>query len=84
MSAWGGRNAVIDLGDQIARMRGAHPGAVPIVQLRAGEMKTRFGKKSKPMFRVVAWKAADGDPAATAAVALPKATAAPIDDDIPF
>jgi hypothetical protein len=55
-SSWGGRSAVIDLGDQIARMRNAHPDALPIVELRAVEMKTKFGRKSKPLFRVVGWK----------------------------
>jgi hypothetical protein len=55
-SSWGGRSAVTDLGDQIARMRNAHSDAVPIVELKAVEMKTKFGRKSKPLFRVVGWK----------------------------
>ena len=58
-SSWGGRSAVIDLGDQIARMRSVHPDAVPIVELRAMEMPTKYGKKSKPAFKVVGWKTAD-------------------------
>jgi hypothetical protein len=40
-SSWGGRGAVCDLGDQIARMRKAHPNAVPIVELRSAEMPTK-------------------------------------------
>ena len=52
-SSWGGRAAVIELGDQIARMRSAHPDATPIVELRSAEMTTRFGPKSRPAFRVV-------------------------------
>jgi hypothetical protein len=59
-SSWGGRSAVTDLGDQIARMRSVHPDAVPIVELRAAEMPTKFGRKSKPVFKVVGWKSASG------------------------
>jgi hypothetical protein len=55
-SSWGGRGAVADLGDQIQRMRYAHPGAVPIVELGWAPMQTKFGRKSRPIFRVVAWK----------------------------
>src|SRR5262249_57416411 len=47
-SSWGGRGAVADLGDQIARMRNVHPDAGPIVELRAAEMPTRDAAKSKP------------------------------------
>src|SRR5262249_10465165 len=43
-SSFGGRNAVIDLGDQIARTRCAHPGAVPVVELGVAPMVTRFGR----------------------------------------
>jgi hypothetical protein len=59
-SSWGGRGAVIDLGDQITRMRTVHPDAVPIVELRAAEMPTKFGRKSKPVFKVVGWRTASG------------------------
>ena len=59
-SSWGGRSAVIDLGDTITRMRTTHPDAAPIVELRAVEMPTRFGKKSKPALKVVGWKNASG------------------------
>ena len=55
-SSWGGRDAVIALGDTIARMRAVHPEATPIIELRAVEMPTRFGKKSKPSFKIVGWK----------------------------
>jgi len=56
-SSWGGREAVINLGDAIARMRTAHPHALPVVELQAAPMATRFGRKSKPVFKVVDWKA---------------------------
>jgi len=57
-SSFGGREAVINLGDQVARMRLAHPNITPVVSLEAAPMATRFGKKSKPVFRIVDWKAA--------------------------
>jgi hypothetical protein len=60
-SSWGGRNAVIDLADQIVRMRQAHPGAVPVVQLDALPMQTRYGRKSKPLFKIVGWKCPAGN-----------------------
>jgi hypothetical protein len=59
-TTWGGRGAVSDLGDQIARMRTAYPDAVPIVELRAAKMPTKRGPKSKPVFKVVGWKSASG------------------------
>src|SRR5262249_36027412 len=60
-SSWGRRGAVTDLGDQISRMRTVHPDAVPIVELRAVEMPTRYGRKSKPAFKVVGWRTASGE-----------------------
>jgi hypothetical protein len=86
-SSWGGRNAVSDLGDQIQRMRFARPGAVPIVELRAAEMKTKFGRKSKPLFRVVGWKHSGAEPPAAPAIenkSVHQKTAELIDDEIPF
>jgi hypothetical protein len=55
-TSWGGRGAVADLADQIQRVRYAHPGATPIVELDAAPMVTKFGKKSKPVFKVVEWR----------------------------
>ena len=55
-SSWGGRHAVGDLADQIQRVRFARPGAVPVVELHAAPMLTKFGKKSKPQFKVVDWR----------------------------
>jgi hypothetical protein len=60
-SSWGGRGAVNDLGDQITRMRTVHVDAVPIVELRSAEMPTKYGRKSKPVFKIVGWRTADGD-----------------------
>jgi hypothetical protein len=59
-SSWGGREAVTNLGDAIARFRSVYPDAVPIVSLEAAPMQTRFGRKSKPIFKIVGWKSAGG------------------------
>jgi hypothetical protein len=50
---YGGRKAVGDLKSQIANVRFAHPGAVPIVQLGSAMMKTSYGLKPRPEFKVV-------------------------------
>jgi hypothetical protein len=68
-SSLGGIRAVSDLAEQIGRMRTAHPGAVPIVQLGAAEMPTRFGRKSRPVFKVVSWELGASGEAAQAAPA---------------
>jgi hypothetical protein len=88
-SSWGGRNAVSDLGDQIARMRSVHADAVPLVELRAAEMPTRFGKKSKPVFKVVGWKTADqgsmpAERQITAQQGKREVDEAEMDDEVPF
>jgi hypothetical protein len=87
-SSYGGRDCVINLADQIKRMRGKHRDALPLVELGAAPMSTRHGRKSKPTLRVVGWQTA----AASIVIEqpepqLPPAVAAkPIDDmdDIPF
>jgi len=58
-STWGGRGAVSDLADQIQRARNTSPGVVPLVELRAAPMLTRFGKKSRPFFKVIDWRRND-------------------------
>jgi hypothetical protein len=47
---------VSDLAGQIQRVRQARPGAVPLVELHAAPMQTKFGKKSKPFFKIVEWR----------------------------
>jgi hypothetical protein len=54
-STFGGRSAVVELSEQIMRMRQARPGATPIVTLFYAPMKTKLGMKSKPAFNVVRW-----------------------------
>ena len=60
-SSFGGRRAVSDLGDQISRMRTVYPDATPLVELQAAEMPTQYGHKSKPVFKIVAWRTAAGE-----------------------
>lgn len=74
----GGRRAVSELKRQIANMRAMEPAAIPVVILGKAEMKTKFGKKQRPDFKVVAWR--NGQPPQTKQ-ALP---AVDMDDDIPF
>jgi hypothetical protein len=81
-ASWGGRDAVLMLGDQISRMRTAHPGTVPIVALHAGPKQTKYGRKSKPVFRVVGWHGgAVGEPARQLD---PPTAKDETSDDIPF
>jgi hypothetical protein len=61
----GGRRAVGDLKNQTRNVRLAHPGAVPVVELRWTMMKTRHGLKPRPLFEVVDWRCGgrSGEPA---------------------
>src|SRR4029077_15393465 len=54
-SSGGGIGAVNSLGGPIQRMRMARPGAVPVVELRSQEMRTKFGRKGKPWLKIVDW-----------------------------
>jgi hypothetical protein len=93
----GGLDCVINLADQIKRMRGKHPDAVPLVELGAAPMSTKYGRKSKPVLRVVGWRTAT----ATVVIEQPEQQLPPpvtkaasafaegkpmndMDDDIPF
>jgi hypothetical protein len=82
-SSWGGRAAVSTLADQITRMRGlSHANAAPIVELGAAPMQTKFGRKSKPIFKIIKWYGgAGGEPKEiTAAPSLKQE----MSDEIPF
>jgi len=58
-------------------MRTVHPDAVPIVELRAAEMPTKFGKKSRPVFKVVGWRTASAGLSAESAKPASVAKPAP-------
>ncbi len=86
-SSGGGRSAVADLGDQITRMRTVYPDAQPIVELAAEAMLTKYGRKSKPLFKIIGWKTASGEPVErqiTAQTAAETVYRSEIDDEIPF
>jgi hypothetical protein len=55
-ASWGGRQAVNDLAEQIQRMRYARSGASPLVELHAEPWLTKFGRKSRPFFKVIDWR----------------------------
>jgi hypothetical protein len=86
-SSWGGRGAVGDLADATARMRGARFGAMPVVQLGAAEMPTKYGLKSKPAFKIVGWVGGDAPlapPAKRIAAPEPPIQKPDWEDEIPF
>jgi hypothetical protein len=88
-SSWGGRGAVMDLGAQITRVRTARPAAVPLVELQAQPHITKFGRKSKPFFKIIEWRGDDLAMAAPASAlkALPAsapASANAFEDEIPW
>jgi hypothetical protein len=88
----GGRIAVAELKDQIALRRRVRPGACPIVELTTAQMKTRFGDRLRPSFKVVAWHEPEASAAApklapveTTNVKKDEITSAELlDDRIPF
>lgn len=82
-SSFGGREAVVTLGDSIARMRSAHPDATPVVALEAAPMQTRYGRKSKPTFKVVGWKAISGEVREVRQLP-PQTIAQEMDDELPW
>ncbi|HZZ23598.1 MAG TPA: hypothetical protein VFE60_13950 [Roseiarcus sp.] len=93
-SSIGGIGAVSDLAEKIGRRRAVHPGATPLVQLAAAEMPTRFGRKSRPVFKVVDWEIGAAGKEATPATrrltseevreADRKSFDAEFDDEVPF
>jgi hypothetical protein len=95
----GGRIAVSELKNAIMLRRRARPGCYPIVELTTAQMKTRFGDRLRPAFRIVGWHEgeASAPPApppkyltpAEVMETLRKAAPAPtsgelLQDDIPF
>jgi hypothetical protein len=93
--SFGGRRAVGDLKSQIANVRSVHPEAVPLVQLATTTMKTRFGQKPRPEFKIVGWRGMHDTatppqdaPRASGRSNAGKTIAAPVDsdmdDDVPF
>jgi hypothetical protein len=86
--SYGGRRGVGNLKSQIYYVRMAHPAALPVVQLASAPMKTRFGLKKRPEFKVVGWRGRQQRAAVQAIEEKPcepqKEFVEPLDDDIPF
>ena len=51
----GGRSAVDDLKNAVRNARLLRPGVVPVVSLEWQVMDTKYGRKSKPYFKIVDW-----------------------------
>jgi hypothetical protein len=75
---------VTGLGDQILRMRCARPGAVPVIALDAAPMQTKYGRKSKPVLRIVGWKGGTADKPQQLIETKPALARNDMDDEIPF
>jgi hypothetical protein len=89
--SYGGRRGVGDLKSAIRNVRYAHPTAVPVVQPCGAPMKTRFGMKQRPEFKVVGWRGkqeAEAPAKAISAKPDPISTGRPanadLNDDIPY
>jgi hypothetical protein len=79
----GGRRAVGELKDAIMTVWQAQPGVLPVVQLATSSMKTRYGVKPRPDFKIVDWRG--GTPLAPAEQAEnAEPFGVPFDDEIPW
>jgi hypothetical protein len=84
-SSGGGRSAVINLADQIKRMRElGRSSALPVVELSAEKMQTKFGLKSKPMFKIVKWYNGGSENGGGPKEIAPPSLKEEMNDDIPF
>lgn len=84
-SSSGGRTAVINLADQITRMRElGRVGAQPVVELGAEKMPTKFGMKSKPLFKIVKWYGGGNENGGGPKEIAPPSLKEEMNDDIPF
>jgi hypothetical protein len=85
-SSIGGRGAAVNLSDQITRMRNlGRPDAVPVVELGAEKMPTRWGMKSKPAFKIVKWfGGSNGNDGNGPKEIAPPSLKEEMNDDIPF
>jgi hypothetical protein len=84
---FGGRMAVGELKSQVSNVRYAHPVALPIVQLGTTQMKTDYGPKPRPQFKVVGCRNKD-DTTSVAPATRPAITdqrePTSYDDEIPI
>jgi hypothetical protein len=71
-STTGGRIAISELKDAIKLRRRARPRSYPIVALETMTMKTRFGDRLRPHFRIVDWHEGEEPAPAAAPPTRPK------------
>src|SRR5215470_10242573 len=84
-SSGGGRSAVVNLADQIKRMRElGRANALPVVELGAAPMPTKFGLKSKPVFKIVKWFSGGNENGGGPKEIAPPSLQEEMNDDIPF
>jgi len=84
-SSSGGRTAVINLADQITRMRElGRVGAQPVVELGAEKMPTRFGMKSRPVFKIIKWYGGGENGGGPKEIAPPSLSEEMNGDEVPF
>jgi len=81
----GGRSAVVNLADQIKRMRElGRANALPVVELGAAPMPTKHGLKSKPVFKIVKWFSGGNENGGVPKEIAPPSLQEEMNDDIPF
>jgi hypothetical protein len=83
-SSWGGRQAVNDLAEQIQRVRFGKPGTSPLVELQSEPWLTKFGRKSKPFFKVIDWRGGEPRNGGPTPAMVEGSTVRSIDEEVPF
>jgi hypothetical protein len=87
-SSWGGRGAVIDLADAVRRKRFSSPSAIPLVELQSAPHVTKYGRKTKPLFKLIEWRNGLDDEGEPEPKPAPKLVSphsrSDMDDDIPW
>jgi hypothetical protein len=83
-SSWGGRQAVNDLAEQIQRARFGKPGTSPLVELQSEPWLTKFGRKSKPFFKVIDWRGGEPRNGGPTPAMVEGSTVRSIDEEVPF
>jgi hypothetical protein len=77
----GGRACVDELVNKVNKVRTLHPGATPIVTLTTKIMKTKYGPRPRPSFKIVGWRFPKGGDPGTPVLPKP---ANDLDDAIPW
>jgi hypothetical protein len=86
VSTVGGKRARDELFEQIRSMRQMAPGALPIVRLGSTSMKTGYGTRQRPMFKIAGWQKpkSNGNKQIEAQAAEIETIDNPFDDEVGF